>query len=51
MSAPPEQPTSSLASLTSNSANTQYFPARVLYPRAVHFSYKSKQDGKTIEKQ
>ena len=46
----PEQPTSPLGSLTKSSAKAQDFLVRVYKPRKVTYSFKSRQNGQTVEK-
>ena len=50
MTTTPEQPTSPLGSLTKSSAKAQDFLVRVYKPRKVAYSYKSKQNGKMVDK-
>ena len=50
MATAPEQPTSPLGSLTRSSAKAQDFLVRVYKPRKVTYSFKSRQNGQTVEK-
>ena len=51
MAAAPDQPFCPLGSLTKSSAKTADFLVRVFSPKRTEYSFKSKRDGKLVEKE